>query len=355
MKKILLIEDNLDVRENTAEILELSGYEVATAENGKNGVQKALESQFDLVICDIMMPELDGYGVLRILSKNPKTNSIPFIFLSAKAEKQDFRRGMQLGADDYLTKPFDDVDLLNAVELRLNKAAQLDIIDVNTPDANGLKTFINEVSGFRKLNELSNDREIRHYRKKDKIFNEGELPRYVYYIKSGKIKIFRTNEEGRELIVALIGPGELFGYLTLLKGSNYPESAVAMSDAEISIVPKEDFYSLVYNDRDVAGHFLKLLASDLLNTEEQLIGLAYNSVRKRVANALIHLRNRYEKEGEDGKFTIAILRDDLANMVGTAKETVIRMLSDFKEEKLIEIKGSKITIVDEKALEDMWQ
>ena len=354
MKKILLIEDNLDVRENTAEILQLSGYDVAVAENGKIGVQKVLEDHFDLVICDIMMPELDGYGVLRILSKNPKTSSIPFIFLSAKAEKQDFRRGMQLGADDYLTKPFDDADLLDAIELRLKKAEQVTSATGTNSDSNGLKKFIDEVKGFQDLMILSKNREIRHYRKKDKVFNEGELPRYVFHVKSGKIKIFRTNDEGRELIVALIGPGEYFGYLALLKGSNYPESAVAMAETEINLIPKEDYYSLVYNNRNVAGHFLKLLASDLLHTEEQLIDLAYNSVRKRVADALIKLKNRYDKE-QGEKFTIAILRDDLANMVGTAKETVIRMLSDFKEEKLIEIKGSKITILDEKALEDMWQ
>jgi len=354
MKKILLIEDNTDVRENTAEILELSNYKVETASNGKIGVQKALTNDFDLVICDIMMPELDGYGVLRILSKNPKTNAIPFIFLSAKAEKQDFRRGMQLGADDYLTKPFDDVDLLDAIELRLLKAEKSSRKEEQNTDENGLKTFIDEARGFRELESLADDREIRHYRKKDKIFNEGELPRHVFRIKSGKIKIFRTNEEGRELIVALIGPGEFFGYLALLQGRNYPESAVAMADTELSLIPKEDFYSTVYNDRDVAGHFLKLLAGDLLNTEEHLIDLAYNSVRKRVADALIRLKNRYKKD-DDERFTIAILRDDLANMVGTAKETVIRMLSDFKEEKLIEIKGSKITILNEKALKEMWQ
>ena len=354
MKKILLIEDNIDVRESTAEILALSGYEVTTAINGKLGVQKALEDQFDLVICDIMMPELDGYGVLRILSKNPKTNSIPFIFLSAKAEKQDFRRGMQMGADDYLTKPFDDVDLLDAIELRLKKSEKLNNSTKDSPSSRGLKTFIDEEGGFQKLIKLSNNREIRHYRKKDIIFNSNELPRYVFHIKSGKIKIFRTNNEGRELIVALIGPGEFFGYLALLQGKVYPESAVAMADTEITLIPKEDFYSLVYNDRDVAGRFLKLLAGDLLNTEEQLIDLAYNSVRKRVADALITLKNRYDKE-ENERFTIAILRDDLANMVGTAKETVIRMLSDFKEEKLIEIKGSKITILNEKALKEMWQ
>lgn len=120
-KKILLIEDNADVRENTQEILELSGYKVISAENGRVGAALAQTELPDLIICDIMMPELDGYGVLHLLGHSPETATIPFIFLTAKAEKSDMRKGMLLGADDYLTKPFDDVELLQAVEVRLHK------------------------------------------------------------------------------------------------------------------------------------------------------------------------------------------------------------------------------------------
>ncbi len=112
---ILIIEDNLELRENTAEILELAGYEVGLAENGKVGAKKALQLKPNLIICDIMMPELDGYGVLNILSRNPDTSLIPFIFLTAKSELTDIRKGMNLGADDYITKPFDETDLLEAI------------------------------------------------------------------------------------------------------------------------------------------------------------------------------------------------------------------------------------------------
>ena len=125
MKKILVIEDNPDVRENLAEILELSGYKVSTAQDGKVGVSIANKEDLDLILCDVMMPELDGYGVLRILNRNPKTSGIPFIFLTAKSEKTDFRKGMGLGADDYITKPFDDVDLLDAIEMRLKKSDKI--------------------------------------------------------------------------------------------------------------------------------------------------------------------------------------------------------------------------------------
>ena len=110
MKNILLIEDNLEIRENTAEILELANYKVTTAENGKIGVQSALQQKPDLIVCDVMMPELDGYGVLHLVNKNPDLIGIPFIFLTAKAERTDFRKGMEMGADDYITKPFDDLE-----------------------------------------------------------------------------------------------------------------------------------------------------------------------------------------------------------------------------------------------------
>src|SRR6476661_1751000 len=121
MKTILLIEDVDDIRENTAEILELSNYIVIVAENGKVGVEKAIEYVPDLIICDIMMPVLDGYGVFHAIRKNESIKNTPFIFLTAKSERSDFRKGMELGADDYITKPFDGTELLNAVDSRLKK------------------------------------------------------------------------------------------------------------------------------------------------------------------------------------------------------------------------------------------
>src|SRR6187401_3050466 len=121
MKTILLIEDNEDVRENTAEILELANYKVLTAPDGKEGVELAKQTTPDLIICDIMMPGLDGYGVLHLINKDSALSSVPFIFLTAKAERSDLRKGMELGADDYITKPFDKTELLNAVESRLKK------------------------------------------------------------------------------------------------------------------------------------------------------------------------------------------------------------------------------------------
>ena len=104
MEKILIIEDNENIRENTAEILDMTNYKVFSAENGKIGVEVALQENPDLILCDIMMPVLDGYSVLHMLRKNGSTRNTPFIFLTAKSEHDDFRKGMELGADDYIMK-----------------------------------------------------------------------------------------------------------------------------------------------------------------------------------------------------------------------------------------------------------
>src|SRR4029079_16242577 len=133
MKSVLVIDDNKDIRENTAEILELAGYKAFTADNGKKGVEAALKEKPDVIVCDIMMPELDGYGVLHLLRKNPDAQNIPFIFLTAKTERSDFRKGMEMGADDYVTKPFEDIELLNAIEVRLKKAEVLQQNYSSTP------------------------------------------------------------------------------------------------------------------------------------------------------------------------------------------------------------------------------
>jgi CheY-like chemotaxis protein len=109
MTKILLVEDNNEIRENTTEILELAGYHVTTAVNGKEGYEMAQKETPDLIVCDIMMPVLDGYGLLHLINKNEGLKTIPFIFLTAKTERSDFRKGMEMGADDYLTKPFTDI------------------------------------------------------------------------------------------------------------------------------------------------------------------------------------------------------------------------------------------------------
>jgi DNA-binding response OmpR family regulator len=344
MKKILLIEDNKEVRENTSEILTLANYEVAVAENGKVGVDLAQRQKPDLIICDIMMPELDGYGVLHILSKNEDTAGIPFIFLTAKTEKADIRKGMNLGADDYLTKPFDDTDLLNAIEARLRKSAMQ--AKQYEASAEGLENFISDARSVLNIQELGKDRKVKVVKKKSEIFSEGDMPLNVYFLKSGNIKTFKSHPDGKELIMNIYSPNDFFGFEPILENINYTESAVAMQDSEVISIPRHDFLIMIQSHPDVSKSFIHLLCKKVSDRESQLLNLAYNSVRQRTAEALLK-----SEALKDTRSVISISRDDLAKMVGTASESVIRVLSDFKDEGLIEIDAGKIRIKDAKKLE----
>ena len=124
MKKILVIEDEPEMRRNITALLRYQEYEAIAAENGRLGVEMARREKPDLILCDVVMPELDGYGVLRALQEDAKLALIPFIFLTAKGGKDDLRSGMNLGADDYLTKPIANNDLVQAIEARLSRSAR---------------------------------------------------------------------------------------------------------------------------------------------------------------------------------------------------------------------------------------
>lgn len=351
MKTILLIEDNIDIRENTAEILELSNYKVFTAEDGKRGVALALEHKPDLIVCDIMMPVLDGYGVIHMLQKNPETKNIPFIFLSAKAERAEIRRGMELGADDYITKPFDGTELLSAVESRLRKA---EIVKENLPsNLEGLNSLIRTISGDELLEKIKEDRSVNKYKKKQIVYNEGNHPLRLYYIIKGKVKTYKTNDDGKELVIGLYNEGDFLGYVSLLEGGNYKETAEALEESEIAIIPKDEFENLLHNNREVMQKFIQMLAKNVTTREEQLIGLAYNSLRKKVAEALVALYKKFNPE-ENPNFMIDLSRENLATIAGTAKESLIRTLSDFKEEGIIDIKGGDIQVLQLKKLQNMF-
>jgi DNA-binding NarL/FixJ family response regulator len=131
MKKILVIEDEPEMRRNLTTVLRLEQFHALPAENGRIGIELAKKEKPDLILCDVMMPELDGYGVIAALRADPETAAIPFIFLTAKGEKPDIRAGMNLGADDYLTKPVAKHDLLEAIRSRLERAIQQAVPEFN--------------------------------------------------------------------------------------------------------------------------------------------------------------------------------------------------------------------------------
>ncbi len=341
MKRILLIEDNTEIRENTAEILELADYLVETAENGKAGVELAKTKNYDLIICDIMMPELNGYGVLNILSKDPRTSVVPFIFLTAKTENSDFRKGMNLGADDYLTKPFENSDLLDAIELRLKKAKKYETLHEVKSPASGAE-FIDKVRDDISIDSLIHERNIKTFRKKDLIYRQDEFPHALHYIKEGTVKLARSNEVGKEFIVRLCGPGEFIGYLALLENGPYTENAVAMQDCTLALISKTEFNQLIYADRDVANNFIKLLSRNLIEHERRLLKLAYGNLRERVAGVIVNLYEQYGDETH--RIGLGISREELAGYTGIATESLSRTLSEFRSEGLIGNDGKLITV-----------
>lgn len=339
MKKVLVIEDNRDILDNIAEILELSNYLVIKASNGKEGVASALAKKPDLILCDIMMPELDGYGVLHMIQKNPELEDIPFIFLSALTEKAEVRKGMSLGADDYIVKPFDATDLLNAIATRIRKAEQA------MRNGHGLKRVdeLHEIAGGdQALQKFVEGRHVDKYKKRDRIYSEGNHPIRLYYVQKGRVKIYMTNDDGKELIIKIVNEGEFFGYTSLLEAGVYRENADALEDAEIAAIPKSEFDELMHNV-DVSQKFIRLLASDVTEKEEQLLHIAYNSLRRKVADALLSVHKKY-KDSTD-HYNINLSRENLAAIAGTATESLIRTLTDFKTEKLIDIHDGRIAIL----------
>jgi CRP/FNR family cyclic AMP-dependent transcriptional regulator len=347
MEKILLIEDNEALRENTAEILSLANFEVVTAENGKIGIEMARLHQPNLIVCDIMMPVLDGFGVFQILHKTPALQHIPFIFLSAKSERGDLRKGMEMGADDYITKPFTDAELINAIHTRLEKVKHNRTLAVK-----GIEGWYQILTDLGKKDEMHialEQHDIVEYKKKQIIYAEGQHPNKLYYIESGKVKIYKTSESGKEFITSLLSAGDFFGHIALLENKNYVEFAETIEESKIRNIPKREFEDLLTQHQEIALKVIKLLANNIAEKEDQLVALAYHSLRKRVADALLALKKKYEQPDEV-VFSIAIAREDLANIAGTATESLIRTLSDFKSEKLISIKEGKITLLEVKKL-----
>lgn len=340
-KSILIIEDNSDIRENIVELLTLSDYQVWSASDGKEGVRLAKQYLPHLIVCDIMMPELDGYGVLNILQKDINTAVIPFIFLTAKADKSDIRKGILLGADDYITKPFEEAELLDAIDTRFRKIEQLRVYQ-NTPE--DVQEFLELTQNIPGIGSLTQDRKPRVYDKKQVICHEGGMAQYMYYVVSGKVKCAKTDTFGKDLMMEIYQPHDFFGYQDLLMNGEHSETAVAMEKTELLLIPKQDFDALIQKNRDVAIQFIKLLANRVQEKENRLLRIAFTPVRERTAHALLDLKSRFHSD------QIKISREDLASIVGTATESLIRTLSEFKDEGLVEMVGRDIKIMQDSKL-----
>ena len=346
--KILVIEDNEAVQDNIKELLELAGYAVETASNGKDGVTLAQRVSPDLILCDIMMPVMDGYGVLYILSKNPETAAIPFVFLTAKADAHDVRRGMNEGADDYITKPFEEIELLQAVETRLKRTQLLN--DRSSGSMESFNTIVGVAENLSKIKQLASDVRSVSFSKKDVIYEQDSNAHFVYLIESGQVKCSRVNQDGKELITQLLSAGDFFGYESVIREQKYDHSAIAMQATECTAIGAGEFIKLVSSHPEITTALVRLLTDRISEENAELISLAYNSVRKRVALALVKLSESASQPDNDW---FAAARDDVAQIAGTATESVIRVMTELKEDGYIQIEGRKIRLQQAEKLKDL--
>lgn len=358
MATILLIEDDENISLNVTEILCLAKHKIITAVNGKEGIELAREMHPDLIISDVMMPGIDGFGVLHILQEDPETRDIQFIFLTSKSERTDFRHAMNLGADDFITKPFEGSDLLNAVESIIRKRSFVNPVKrtIVIPEAISTQQekLLDASSSNNKdpLQALLETCETMRYNKRHVIYKEGSMPRCLYFIKSGKIKTYKSHPDGKDLVVGLFGEGDYMGYALLLEGARHIETAEVIEDSEVVMIPRKKIEDLVNSNPKVTRKFVNLLAENLLEKERLALGLAYNTLRKKVAEALMSFDKKFHTT-RDEKFTINIGRDELASIAGTATESLIRTLTEFKQENLIEINHGVITIINQNRLQHL--
>ncbi|MBO6632498.1 MAG: response regulator [Psychroserpens sp.] len=350
MNKVLLIEDDQVLRENTAELLELSNFEVLTANNGLEGLKVANSESPDIIVCDIMMPRMDGYSVLEELTEKHSTKYIPFIFLSAKTERQDVRKGMNLGADDYITKPFTEDELISAIKSRLAKASILkdereepENLDIQTD--NNLKT-LNDLKNY-----FDDNGDLFSFNKNDVIYTEGQSSSYIYLILKGVVKCYIFDEKGKELTTALHKEDDLFGFTSFTQNIPYQETSTALKDTELVGITKTELGAVLAQNQKVTLELIQLLTDYLVGTKEQLLQMAYSSVQKKTAYTILKFAEKMNRKPED---PIKISRSDLASVAGIATETLIRTMTDFKKKGLIEMEGRNIKIVDLEKLRQMY-
>lgn len=333
MKRVLVIENNRDVGKMMRDMPALANCNVLTVNNRRTGIEVAMREKPDLIISDFLMPVIDGYKVMQVHHKGSATRMAPVFILSAET-------AVNATAVNYQPAMGKMNNTNTAVT---DEPAQ--VMDLSSEQSNGINDFLNS-AGMNDITVFTGNRNINKYKKKQIIYSEGNRPQQLFYIKEGIVKTYKCNDAGKELITGIYGPGDFVGYVALLEKTVYKDTAVAVECAELAIIPKDEFEQLIESNLQVARKFMTLLAENVTEKEQLLVGLAYNSLRKKVAEALLFLSKKYKR-------SITISRDNLAALAGTATESLIRTLAEFRQEKLIDISDGMITIINEVKLKAM--
>jgi CRP-like cAMP-binding protein len=199
--------------------------------------------------------------------------------------------------------------------------------------------------------DLINDQKVCNtYKKGQTLFNEGAYPFGVYCINSGKVKLSHQGDEGKEQIFRLLKSGDILGYRALLSGDRYTASAVALEDTAVCFIPKELFVNLLKEDTGLAFEMMRQLSDELHRAEMKITHLAQKPIRERLAETLLFIKETYGFEEDGITLNVRLSREEIANLVGTATESAIRLLSEFKKDGIVELDGKKIKILKAKEL-----
>lgn len=334
MHKILIVTNQKDTDETITTILLLENYKVTIAKNGKDAIEIATTLHPDLILCEVKTKVIDGFGILHMIRKEVKLQTTPFVFLADKFNAKEFRMAMTMGSDDYLLRPFNSKELIMVVENRLQKH-MIYKKEASMLSEHSLVAIHDHMT--EEINNLIKNRKTIRLVAKEVVYEEGNTPKFLYYILSGKIKTTKTHEDGKSLVLGLYNAGDFFGYVAMLQETRYMATAVVMEDAELALIPRQEAEDIFNRTPLLINKFVRMLAKNLTEKENRMVGIAYDSLREKVARALLNLDNKYHQD-KSKPFEITISRDELASIAGTATESLIRTLSDFKTEKLIAIK-----------------
>ncbi len=194
------------------------------------------------------------------------------------------------------------------------------------------------------IDQVSHHKSVTIYKKRSIIFNEGDTPHGIYTVNTGKVKIYQITETGKEQIVRMVRPGDVIGYRALITGEKYSCTAEVIEDSNICFIPKSVFFQMTEENASISKKLLRLLSIDLKRAENKITTLVDKPVRGRLAEALLFLKETYGFENDAATINIILTREEIANLAGTTKETAIRLLSELKDEKVLEFSGKKIKI-----------
>ncbi|HVZ25077.1 MAG TPA: Crp/Fnr family transcriptional regulator [Sediminibacterium sp.] len=200
------------------------------------------------------------------------------------------------------------------------------------------------------VNQINEQKICNVYRKGQVLFNEGSYPFGVYCINEGKIKLSHSGDDGKEQIIRLLRAGDVLGYRALLSGERYSASAVALEDTQVCFIPKELFVHALKHDAGLSFEMMKRLSDELHRAEIKLTNLAQKPIRERLAETLLFIKETYGFEEDGQTLNVRLSREEIANLVGTATESAIRLLSEFKKDGMVDLDGKKIKILKPKEL-----